>query len=384
MEQHNLVPATDSEDATADELLTKLDAYIIDTVSKKMSRLSSSVVPPDILDLEIDEMIQLVRIKLWQAQQQQQPIQYPRAYIQAIVTHAYVDRIRAYKNQRAMSLQAYESSELYTGDMIATPQDEVNPASVFEQTEATKTVSADIAMAVLSLPPRQRQAMIASLAEQEYDVSLVLQELKNHQVDVDMGWPEDKSERQRLRASLSVARKKIGHVMRIKQSECDGTNNTPVAQQPGPIATDGNELLASGQQNKAYERTEIETPIDILPEPYRTEVQLHCVNKRTFQQIAHALSLPIGTVKSHISRGRKMLRKARNIEPALQKASEQRADIAELVARVEMLHEPYRTPVQLHYVQQHTYQQIASDLNLPKGTVKSYISRGLKILRDRA
>jgi DNA-directed RNA polymerase specialized sigma24 family protein len=40
--------------------------------------------------------------------------------------------------------------------------------------------------------------------------------------------------------------------------------------------------------------------------------------------------------------------------------------------------------VELHYVQKRTYPQIADELNLPKGTVKSYISRGMKMLRAPA
>jgi len=128
----------------------------------------------------------------------------------------------------------------------------------------------------------------------------------------------------------------------------------------------------------------MEAYIDKLREPYRTAVQLHCVKKHTYPQIADELNLPIGTVKSHISRGMKMLGKLRDMGPALLEASEQGTDIAEIVARVGTLDEPYRTPVELHYVKKRTCQQIAGQLNLPKGTVKSQISRGMKMLRKSA
>jgi len=59
----------------------------------------------------------------------------------------------------------------------------------------------------------------------------------------------------------------------------------------------------------------------------------------------------------------------------------QRIDLAEIVARVDTLPEPYRTPVKLHYVKKRTCQQIARELNLPKGTVQSHISRGIQKLR---
>jgi DNA-directed RNA polymerase specialized sigma24 family protein len=128
----------------------------------------------------------------------------------------------------------------------------------------------------------------------------------------------------------------------------------------------------------------MEAPIDQLREPYRTAVRLHYAERHTYPQVANELHLPLGTAKSYISRGMKMLRRLREMGPGLHEAPEQETDIAGIVARVETLHEPYRTPVKLHYVQKRTYPQIARQLNLPKGTVKSYISRGMKMLRQSA
>jgi len=125
-----------------------------------------------------------------------------------------------------------------------------------------------------------------------------------------------------------------------------------------------------------------------LREPYRTAVELHCLKKHTYPQIAAELNLPKGTVKSHISRGMKMLHgllEQKDTRHDLNgKSEEENAEgLAEIIARLDDLAEPYRTAVRLHYMEKHTYPQIAAELNLPKGTVKSHISRGMKMLRQK-
>jgi len=136
--------------------------------------------------------------------------------------------------------------------------------------------------------------------------------------------------------------------------------------------------------------TELEVAhVNVLREPYRTAVQLHCVQKLTYPQVAAELNLPEGTVKSLVSRGMKMLQKCsgpegtEHLEAKLAGEVESSEDFADVAAHAEELSEPYRTAIQLHYVQKRTYAQIASELHLPEGTVKSHISRGMKILRGQ-
>jgi RNA polymerase sigma-70 factor (ECF subfamily) len=44
-----------------------------------------------------------------------------------------------------------------------------------------------------------------------------------------------------------------------------------------------------------------------LPIQYRQVLTLFYAEERSYEEIARALELPLGTVKSHIHRGRKML-----------------------------------------------------------------------------
>jgi len=145
-----------------------------------------------------------------------------------------------------------EEGELYTGTVIVTPQEGmVDPANEFEQEEAVAELLARTADAVSSLPPRQQQAMISLLAEQVDDVPQLVEAFKKRLVDVGVGWPVDESERLRLKASLSVARKKVGHYMSIKQSEHDRAEKAPVVQRREALPADENEPPALDQRNGA-------------------------------------------------------------------------------------------------------------------------------------
>jgi RNA polymerase sigma factor (sigma-70 family) len=384
MALHNLV-STPAEEAALDRLLREYDAYIFDVVSEKARRLGSSNANPEVLDfLEIDEIVQHVRIKLWNILHRS-TIESPKGYITAMVENQIRDLMRQRKSKRPLPLLMDEEGELYAGTPIATPQEYMrDPALEFEQAETISTLVEQIVDAVSSLPRRQRQAMISALAERVDDVPGLVEAFKKRRVDVFEGWPEDEADKQRLKASLSVARKKVKDSMAIKQAALGATEKTPVVQRQETSPAEENELPALGSSDRTYQGAGLEPYIPKLREPYREAVRLHYVKKHTYQQIADELNLPLGTAKSHVSRGMKLLHKLKEREPDLQEASKQKTDIAELVARAGTLKEPYRTFVILHYVRKRTYQQIASQFNLPKGTVKSYISRGMKRLHESA
>jgi RNA polymerase sigma-70 factor (ECF subfamily) len=50
--------------------------------------------------------------------------------------------------------------------------------------------------------------------------------------------------------------------------------------------------------------------LDALPEEYRTTVVLYDLQGLSYQEAAQSLDVPIGTVRSRLSRGRKMLQKS--------------------------------------------------------------------------
>ena len=54
----------------------------------------------------------------------------------------------------------------------------------------------------------------------------------------------------------------------------------------------------------------LSSAIQKLPEKYRRVIQLRHVEERSYEEIAKALKLPVGTVKAHIFRAREMLYKS--------------------------------------------------------------------------
>ena len=71
----------------------------------------------------------------------------------------------------------------------------------------------------------------------------------------------------------------------------------------GPAVPAPQEALASGGE-------EIARALGRLPEAFRTAVVLRDVEEFTYEEIAHIMEVPIGTVMSRIHRGRALLRAA--------------------------------------------------------------------------
>lgn len=57
-------------------------------------------------------------------------------------------------------------------------------------------------------------------------------------------------------------------------------------------------------------RRELAAAIDALPEPFRTVVILVDITEMTYAEVAHQLGVPVGTVRSRLSRGRSQLQRA--------------------------------------------------------------------------
>ena len=58
---------------------------------------------------------------------------------------------------------------------------------------------------------------------------------------------------------------------------------------------------------KATLSDDLRTALDALPEPFREAVWLRDVEELSYQEIAEVLAIPIGTVMSRLSRGRRQL-----------------------------------------------------------------------------
>ncbi len=188
-----------------DDLLGQLTTYIIYLAWKKIPR---AVVPLEVLDLEIDEIVQNTRIKLWLALQKG-PITNPKAYIRRVVYTESVDMVRRYKHAHPLPIN--DEGELNQGNVIVISSEGMqDPADEIEQEETLADFTSKMADGVLSLPPRQQQAMVFMLKEAVTNIIPVVDALLEKGLDVEAApGPEGKDELQLLRASLVVARKKL-------------------------------------------------------------------------------------------------------------------------------------------------------------------------------
>jgi len=204
----SIPPALPQESYSASELLAQYDAYIRNLVQVQFP---SSSFASDIVDLEIDEVTQLVRIKLWLGLQRCH-IHCPKAYIRKTVGTTIIDRIR--QRRKLCPLSTNEDGEICQGDLlIASGQGMRDPAYEFEAQETDPDMLTSLTNAVDALPRRQQYALICCLKDELDDTIVLLNSLHNPKVDpAKVHWPEEKADKQSLKASLSAVRKKL-HVL---------------------------------------------------------------------------------------------------------------------------------------------------------------------------
>lgn len=197
--------ASDYDANEIEEILRQNDSYIFALAQEKISR---HLVSPEVLDLEINELAQRSRIKLWRTLQKR-PITHIRAYIRCIVHSETIDMARSYKP--SLPLPVDEDGELYQGDVIVTASEGMqDPLYELEQKEMTAEYITQTVEMLRSLPPRQRQAMICSLKDQLDDVLTLTRAFKKRGINIQiMKWPSKEKEMKVLKASLSVAHKKL-------------------------------------------------------------------------------------------------------------------------------------------------------------------------------
>ena len=402
MESLDLLPPHAYDNDPVDEILVRLDPYIVALV-ENMARRSSSIARPEVLDLEIDEIVQKVRIKLWKALTEKL-IAYPRAYIRAIVSNEFNDIPR--KRKAPLPLPTDEDGEIHLGTtLLAEKEGMSDPAYAFELEEGLNEWMALAAQVISHLIPRQKHAMICLLKERIDNRIQLIEAFERHEVNIDdFAWPDNEADEIRLKASIYAARRNIAQRIGILVAEYQqqGIPEATLQYETSPPAqrkesqsmnqktresrpSGGPEECAEGVKALA----EIADHIAQLHDPYRRAVQLHCVEKRTYSEIARELNLPEGTVKSHVSRGMKLLRgciEKQHAQDLLHgkpgRDAECNQENAEVVGRIGWLCEPYQRAVQLHCVEKRTYPEIARELNVPEGTVKSQVSRGLRLLHS--
>ncbi len=211
MASEHLGVSPEDSDPTPEELLAQYDQCIV-TLVKQRALGSTNFAKPGQFDLEVDEMVQRVRIKFWQALVTKS-IKYPRAYLSAIVWNEFHDLSR--KPRQPLSLLTDDDGEWFLGDSeVLEKAWEIDPADEFEESEKLDELMNSTASALAKLAPRQQQAMICDLYEKIDTTLQLIEALREHCVDVKtVEWPEKDAEKTLLKASLSPARHKMAKYM---------------------------------------------------------------------------------------------------------------------------------------------------------------------------
>ena len=204
-------------DSDIEEILVRFDSYVVMLVQKKACS-SSNIARPEVLDLEIDEIIQRVRIKFWRALLTKH-IDHHRAYIRSIVSNEFNDLGR--RRKAPLPLPTDEDGELYMGDVLLSESNELaDPAIAFEKEEATDDLLKLTVQVVTVLPPRMKLAMINHLKDQVDSLIRLTEAFEKREVNIKtMKWPEDPADSKRLKASLSPARHLIARRVGLNLSE---------------------------------------------------------------------------------------------------------------------------------------------------------------------
>jgi RNA polymerase sigma factor (sigma-70 family) len=300
-----------------------------------------------------------------------------------------------------------DSSEdrLYQFDVIASQMETsqiTDPAMIIEEEDYHEHLFQLLAQQIVHFPPRQQIALLMDLANHmSFDIMPTALERAFLAVGVLLRnyrhLPSTPGERNRHTSLLAHAYKRIANMqivtmdnneivgIRSTIERRDGNGNTSL--QTKTEEDIGKNSMLENDLQSVDTNSELADSIRKLPEPYQAVVLLHILKRWTYSQIASYLKLSKGTIKSQISRGMKMLhqqkeqKKETNLPKIWYEASvHYRDDPNALMARVDNLPEPYQTAIRLHYVKKLTYPQIMEQLGLPKGTIKSQVSRGMKML----
>jgi DNA-directed RNA polymerase specialized sigma24 family protein len=199
------------------ELSPEHDEYIRMLVQKNFPRYLFS---EDEVDLEIDELIQVMRIRFWMASRKYCIRNY-KAFIGLMVRRGIIDITRRHRN---LSLFLDEFGEPRQGIILMAAEEGMrDPAYEYEQKEhmieQTEHITR-IALIILTLPPVQRRAIIYLLKDISDEVWPLVKVLKAHNIDIEaMDWPEDKIDVSKVRASLYYARKKLRNLLKSMLDE---------------------------------------------------------------------------------------------------------------------------------------------------------------------
>ncbi|MBV9229748.1 MAG: hypothetical protein JOZ18_10580 [Chloroflexi bacterium] len=194
-----------------DEPLRQVKPYI-DALARKMAGTVFS-------DADVDDLAQNSWIKFWLVSLEQE-IRHPRTYIWRIVRSEFVTMLRRRKMHIPLTTTEDGEIEYIQGNvMVEVSEGMANPELEFEQRAAVEMRMEEVVEAMGILPARQRTAVACRLWERLDNLIPFVDALSAHELDVDVLWPDDRVDKQRLQASYAPARFRMAQHMHIDMNE---------------------------------------------------------------------------------------------------------------------------------------------------------------------
>ena len=175
-------------------------------------------VPSNIGPIDSEDVAQEVFMKLWIISQKQL-IENPKAYIRRIVHTTVVDMVRKFKPHLYQALPVDEDGEIQEGNLVVIPGAELgDPEAILEEKEAAEELMGELVDVVSELRPRQMHSTICTLKDRVDDLLQFVDALQEKGIESELQWPLGTTERQRLQASYSPAKRKVASYIGVDLS----------------------------------------------------------------------------------------------------------------------------------------------------------------------
>ncbi len=201
-------PSPYDNDLGIDEML-EYYAYILAVTWRQ--------VPSNIGPIDSEDIAQETFMKLWIISQKQH-IENPKAYIRRIVHTAVVDMVRKFKPHLYQALPGDEDGEIQEGNLVIPGAELGDPETILEEKEAVEELMGELVDVVSELRPRQMHSTICTLKDRVDDLIQFVDALQEKGIETELQWPLGTTERQRLQASYSPAKRKVASYIGVDLS----------------------------------------------------------------------------------------------------------------------------------------------------------------------
>ncbi len=192
---------------TPDEnaIIQEYDGYIRNLAYHYIPR---QMIRADILDLEIDELIQTVRVKFWEALSRREIKNY-KAYLRRMMHNEAVNYRR--KARFHQVLDTDEEGEPYYGDLLLSQNEgTLDPLEILIEKETISEYIQQAVDAVMAFPPLQRKAILCVFKDRVDYLHELREALHTNHIDFkQLDWSGRQAALHSMKVSASLAKKKL-------------------------------------------------------------------------------------------------------------------------------------------------------------------------------